>query len=42
MSGEKSAVDEASWEFTVELLDGILIGQPLFGVLVRGVNSFRM
>lgn len=25
MSGEKRAVDEASWEFTVELLGGILI-----------------
>lgn len=29
MSGEKRAVGEASWEFTVELLGGILIGRAI-------------
>lgn len=29
MSGEERAVDEASWEFTVELLGGILIGTAI-------------
>lgn len=41
MSGEKRAMDKASWEFTVGLLAGILIGTGIVQDAGRVAESWR-
>lgn len=41
MSGEKRAVDKASWEFTVGLLAGILIGAGIVQDAGRVAERWR-
>lgn len=41
MSGEKRAMDKASWEFTVDLLGGILIGTGIVQDAGRVAERWR-
>lgn len=41
MSGEKRAMDKASWEFTVDLLGGILIGTGIVRDAGRVAERWR-